>query len=725
VNRLSDLVIAHRRWVWVFWLIALVCGIAATTGISSHLSTEFDLPGQPGFTANQAIVAQYGNGGSVAPLVPVVTLPPGTTVDDPAAKADLIHGFDAVARIKGVRVASYANTGDRNFVSSDGRTTYGLVFRPTPSTTGFTDNDIAGQSAGTVADLKAALPAGSQVQLTGMDPLATAGNTSQGSGVLTEALLSGLGALAVLLFVFASFLALLPLLVAAVSVTSSFLAILGLTYLTEVSFIVQFLVGVIGLGVAIDYSLLIVTRWREEIAHGRDNEAAVRETLRHAGSAVAFSGITVAIGLLSMVVLPVPFLRSIALGGMTIPLVSVLVSLTLLPALLLGAGKRLDWPKLRHESTAARGWTRWAGFVVKRRWIAAIASLAVLGFLFGAAFGLKIGEPAVNSLANTGPAHVGLVTLEQSGFPTGVLTPIEVLSPQDSAPGVTSAARDTHGVLTAVSPGGTAWQRGDTAMVVVIPAAETTGPPGQSTLRAVRTATEHVAPAAMTGGSGATDVDLINAVYGNLPLMLTVIGLVTIVLLTRAFRSIVLAVKAFLLNVLSVGAVFGVMRLLWQDGHGSQAVFGVPATHAITSWVPLMVFAFLYGLSMDYEVFILSRMREEYDKSGSTTTAVVQGIGRTGRLVTCAALILFGSFAALSSSSETMLKIFGSALAIGILLDATVVRALLVPALVSLFGRWNWWLPAWAARILRVPPSPLTPRHQDAADRTPARPVPR
>ncbi|MFC1416126.1 MMPL family transporter [Streptacidiphilus cavernicola] len=719
MNTLSEFVIARRRWVAALWLVALVCGIAATGGINKHLSNEFSLPGQPGFKANQQIVAQYGNGASVAPLVPVVTLPPGTTVDDPAAKAALTRGFDSVATIKGVRVASYANTGDRHFVSADGRTSYGLVFRPPFATNGFNDNDIAAQSATTVADLKAALPAGSVVQLTGMDPLATAGTTSSGSGVLTEALLSGLGALAVLLFVFGSLLALLPLLVAAVSVTSSFLAILGLTYLTDVSSIVQFLVGVIGLGVAIDYSLLVVTRWREEIAHGHDNETAVRESLKHAGSAVAFSGVTVAIGLASMLVLPVPFLRSIALGGMTIPLVSVLVSLTLLPALLLGVGKRLDWPKLRQESTASRGWTRWAGFIVKRRWIAALVSLAVLGFLFVAAFGLKIGEPGADSLANAGPARAGLVTLEHSGFSTGVLTPIEVLAPKDSAAAVTAAAEHTGGVLTAISPTGAGWQHDSTAMVVVIPGTETTGPTGQSILRHVRTATEQAAPAAMTGGSGATDVDMISAVYGNLPLMLTLIGLVTIVLLTRAFRSIVLAVKAFLLNVLSVGAVYGVLRLLWQDGHGSQVIFGVPATHAITSWVPLMVFAFLYGLSMDYEVFILSRMREEYDKSGSTTTAVVQGIGRTGRLVTCAALILFGSFAALSSSSETMLKIFGSALAIGILLDATVVRALLVPALVSLLGRWNWYLPGWAARALRVAPSPLPVPTEDVPERVP------
>jgi putative drug exporter of the RND superfamily len=163
-----------------------------------------------------------------------------------------------------------------------------------------------------------------------------------------------------------------------------------------------------------------------------------------------------------------------------------------------------------------------------------------------------------------------------------------------------------------------------------------------------------------------------------------------------------------LLNVVSVGAAWGVMTLIWQEGHGSQLIWGIPATGVITQWVPLMMFAFLFGLSMDYEVFILSRMREEYDATGSTTEAAVHGIARTGRLVTSAALILFLSFVAMSTSPETDLKILATGLGAGILLDATIVRALLVPALVSLFGRWNWWLPAWPARVLRVKPSTPT-----------------
>jgi RND superfamily putative drug exporter len=162
-----------------------------------------------------------------------------------------------------------------------------------------------------------------------------------------------------------------------------------------------------------------------------------------------------------------------------------------------------------------------------------------------------------------------------------------------------------------------------------------------------------------------------------------------------------------LLNLVSLAAVFGAVTWFWQEGHGSEALFGIPATGAITFWLPVIIFAFLFGLSMDYEVFILARMREEYDETGNTPDAVVTGIGRTGRLVTSAALILFFSFAALASSPGTDIKVLGTALGVGILIDATLVRALLVPALVSLFGRWNWWLPAGLAKVLRVEPSPL------------------
>jgi RND superfamily putative drug exporter len=207
------------------------------------------------------------------------------------------------------------------------------------------------------------------------------------------------------------------------------------------------------------------------------------------------------------------------------------------------------------------------------------------------------------------------------------------------------------------------------------------------------------------GGIGPQNSDFISSVYGSFPLMILLIAIVTFIFLAREFRSLLLPLKAVLLNILSVAAAWGIMVWVWQQGNLSETIWNTPATGAIDAWIPLMVFAFLYGLSMDYEVFILSRMREEYDATGSTTQAIVVGIGRTGRLVTSAALILFLAFIALGATPETTVRVFATGLAAGILLDATVVRALLVPALVSLFGRWNWWLPTWAAKVLRVQPS--------------------
>jgi RND superfamily putative drug exporter len=211
-------------------------------------------------------------------------------------------------------------------------------------------------------------------------------------------------------------------------------------------------------------------------------------------------------------------------------------------------------------------------------------------------------------------------------------------------------------------------------------------------------------------GSGATVQDYFRAVYDNFPYVLGLIAVITYILLVRTFRSLLLPLKAVLLNLVSVAAVFGSVVFFWQEGHGSDAIFGISGTGAIAFWLPVLIFAFLFGLSMDYEVFILARMREEYDATGSTSVAVVAGLGRTGRLVTSAALILFFAFAALASAPGTDIKLFATALGVGILIDATVVRALLVPALVSVLGRWNWWLPAGVARVLRVEPSPLAPK---------------
>jgi RND superfamily putative drug exporter len=309
-----------------------------------------------------------------------------------------------------------------------------------------------------------------------------------------------------------------------------------------------------------------------------------------------------------------------------------------------------------------------------------------------------------------------LRTLEAAGIGAGVLDPIEVLTTPRAAAGLAGRLSRIEGVRGAVAPASADWQRAGTAVVDVLPAAakatpgfcctlHTTG--GTATLDAVRRAAHAGTVPARVGGQTASDADFVAAVYGSFPLMVGLIALVTYILLVRAFRSLLLPLKALLLNVLSVGAAWGVMTLVWQDGHGSAQIWGIAATGSITAWIPLMVFAFLFGLSMDYEVFILARMREEYDRTGATDAAVVGGIGHTGRLVTSAALILVLAFVALAAIPMTDTKVMATGLAAGILLDATVVRMLLVPALVSLFGRWNWWLPALPAGLLRVAASPL------------------
>jgi RND superfamily putative drug exporter len=602
--------------------------------------------------------------------------------------------------VPNVRIIDEANTGDKAFRTKDDRTAYAYVFyrfNPSPTATL--------QTTAIRTAMEKAMPAGATAGVTGEDPLAAGSDDNNGPGVLSETLIGAVGALAVLLFVFASFLAFLPLVVAAVSILTSFLLLLPLTYVMDVSFIVQFLIALIGLGVAIDYSLLFVNRWREERDHGRENHDAVVVAMQTAGHAIVFSGVTVAIGLLALIVLPVPFMRSMGIGGALIPLASVLVTLTLTPAILGGIGPRVDWPKIRHEDRASRGWSRWAALVVRHRWLAAGTALAVLFALIGVFLGAKIGVASSDSLAHNGKAYDTLRVLERGGMPTGALTPMEVLVSSDQARPTAERLGQIDGVRHALVPTGPAANRDGRSIVVLIPNTETVNSKTVGVVKRVKTAAQDLPGVDGVAGIGPAQIDFMHAVYGNFPLMLTLIALLTYVLLVRAFRSTLLPLKAVLLNIVSLGATLGLMVLFWQHGFGSKAIFNINATGAITFWIPLIVFAFLYGLSMDYEVFILSRIREEYDGARSTNAAVIEGIGRTGRLVTSAALILFLAFAALASGPGTDVKVVATGLGFGILLDATVVRSLLVPSLVSLFGRWNWYLPARFARLLRVQPS--------------------
>jgi RND superfamily putative drug exporter len=369
-------------------------------------------------------------------------------------------------------------------------------------------------------------------------------------------------------------------------------------------------------------------------------------------------------------------------------------------------GARLDWPHRRSDRNASPAWTAWAVAVSRRRWLAAGAGIAAIAALALAATDLRLGTSNPDTIARSGDARQGLVALERSGIGAGALLPHEVLVSGATAPERVATALDqVEGIHGAVAPNGSDWHRGGASLVEAIPTADSGSKQGRAALQRVRDTAHAVGTDVSVGGYPAVNDDFVDAVYGSFPLMVGLIALTTFVLLARAFRSLLLPAKAIALGVLSVAAVWGVLTLMWQQGHGSDEIWGIAATGSIASWIPLMVFAFLFGLSMDYEVFILSRMREEYDRTGSTDSAVIRGIGRTGRLVTSAALILFLAFVSMASGPETDVKIIATGLAAGILLDATVIRALIVPAVVSLMGRWNWWLPHWPARMLRVEPS--------------------
>ncbi|GAA2068538.1 MMPL family transporter [Williamsia deligens] len=688
MNALADLVVARRRWVVVAWiLLAALGGFGASQAVSA-LSYDFSLPGQPGFETNSDIVATFGSGGANPPVLLAVgdSSRPAT---DAAGRAVADAAHDAVP---GARIASFA---DESALRARTGSVGVVMVYPPPST----GPDRYGKALPALAAVAAGSSGrlGVPVALTGADALTAAG-AGGGIDILAETIFGGVGALVVLALVFGSFLAVMPIVVAAASILTTFLILWGLTAVTDVSFIVQYLLALIGLGVAIDYSLLIVTRWREARGDGLDDVAAVRFAIVTAGRSVLFSGLTVAVSLAALIALPVPFLRSIGFTGLLIPLISVATSLTLLPALLVLAGRRLEWPHRRTTSPDSRLWRVVGTAVVRRRWLAAIAATAVLVALAAPLSGLNLADPTNDSLASRGgPAATAFTAIRDSGLGQGITAPVEVVttSPQQ----LETALRPVPGVAAVIAPA--QWTRGEQHVVDVWTRDDVSTSAGAQVAADVRSAAQRTG--ASVGGLAAQNDDFISAVYGNAWWIIGLIVLVTFALLARALRSVILPLKALLLNVISLAAAYGITVFIWQDGFLTEVLFGQEPSGSITVWIPIAVFAFLFGLSMDYEVFLLGRIREEYDAGADTDSATVTGVTRTGRLVTSAALILFLAFISLSRVPATDVKILATALALGIIIDATIVRGVLAPALVAGFGRANWWAP-WShtARVTAV-----------------------
>jgi RND superfamily putative drug exporter len=356
-------------------------------------------------------------------------------------------------------------------------------------------------------------------------------------------------------------------------------------------------------------------------------------------------------------------------------------------------------------------WGRWAGFVTRRPIPVAVAGLVVVAVLAGLGTQLNPSESQLKNFPGSGDAIDGRQALAAAGISAGVMKPFNVLV-EHGANASTVAAKlsGVQGVAGAVAPSD--WHRGADSLVMAFPNVDGAAPGIQGIINRVNDTLDGTG--GTLGGVAATDRDFVHALFGNFPYVLAFVVILTLILLARAFRSIVLPIKAALLNLASMAAAFGIVVFIFQEGHGSS-LWNITATQAITAWIPLMIFAFLFGLSMDYEVFMLTRMREAYDETGSTDEAIRLGLARTGKLVTSGALILMFAFLVLSSSPGFEIKEFAIGLAAGIIFDATVIRALLVPALMRLLGDANWWMPQWTRSVLLIRrgervPEPITER---------------
>src|SRR5215207_4570637 len=463
LDTLTGWVLAHKRAVATFWIVLTIVGFWGAGQVTGALDDQFSMPESEAFAVNEEIDKRFESGGVTGPLVAVAQLPPGERADTAAVRADLRRLERRLAdAMPGSRIASYGSTGERAYLSDDGRTTFVLVHpRLDPDEGGPGGDEIPKRTVDAAQALvDDAKVGGADVMLTGEAVLEQEVGEQDGPpSFLSETVVAGIGALFVLAFVFASALALVPLLMAIVAIPVTLLAVLGLTAIVDVSFIVVFLVALIGLGIAIDYALIVVMRWREERERGLDNEDAVRAAAGTAGRAVVFSGTTVAVGLLAALVLPIPFLQSMAYGGLLIALVSVAVALTLLPVVLATVGPRADRQHLRRTERADRHWASWARLVIRHRLLAVAGGGAVLLALCAVTAGMVLGTPEADNLGGTGQPQRALETLEDSGIGASPLAPVEVVTPAAEASSTASALADAEGVRAATAPGGT-WNDG-------------------------------------------------------------------------------------------------------------------------------------------------------------------------------------------------------------------------------------------------------------------------
>jgi uncharacterized membrane protein YdfJ with MMPL/SSD domain len=533
-----------------------------------------------------------------------------------------------------------------------------------------------------------------------------------------------------------------PIAFAAITIPTTLGGVWIAAHLMSMATYVTNIVSLIGIAIAVDYSMLVVFRYREELARQEDAEQALLTTMATAGRATIFSGSTVAVGLALLAFMPLPFIRSMGIGGLLVPLVSIAASATLLPALLSVLGRRVNSLRIVPRSLLARRaasdqgfWTRLARMIMRRPIPVLVGAAAVLLLIALPALQLKVTGGDNRSTPGGTNATEGLFVLERTLGP-GSLAPHQVLVDTGQPGGaltapVRAAELRLVGLLrhdpavdqsTVVAPVFLPPARAHAAslldaanQIVQIRASGYSDAGTDAAVNLVHRIRDRYIPAAgfpgqvLVTGAPEFGVDFLAKAYGAFPWLVAAVLVISYFLLLRAFRSVILPIKAVLMNLLSVAATYGVLVVLFQHGLG-HTLFGMHSSPQIEGWIPIFLFAVLFGLSMDYEVFLLSRMREEWDLTHDNEHAVAYGLEHTGRIITAAAIVMIAAFSGFAFGRFVGLQEFGVGLSAAIFLDATLVRMLLVPATMKLLGQWNWWLPDGVRRALRLAPAATTIR---------------
>ena len=533
-------------------------------------------------------------------------------------------------------------------------------------------------------------------------------------------------ALIILLLVFGAVVAgLIPLLMAIVSIVVA----LGLTALVaqqfELSvFVVNMLTGM-GLALGIDYSLFVVSRYREERGKGLEKADAITASGGTANRAVVFSGTAFVVAMFGMLLVPSSIMRSLAVGAILVGIVSVAAATTLLPALLGLLGDRVDALRipfvgrrsLEQENPEGRFWGAIIRRVLRRPGLSFAIATGFLLLLAAPVLGMKVGTSGVTTLPDRFPSKQGFVALERD-FPGVTTDPVEIV--------VTGGGADNVETLRSRLAGDSRFgegtvRRSDDGGTMVLTVAVPGDPSSDETVAAVRELREDIIPEvfgdssaeALVAGTSSENIDYFDSVIDPAPYVIAFVLLLTFVLLTVVFRSVVVAATAVLLNLLSVGAAYGLLVAVFQYGWGAD-LLGFQQTDSIEAWVPLFLFSVLFGLSMDYQVFLLSRIRERYDETRDTTDAVTFGVASTARIITGAALIIVAVFAGFARGDLIMFQQMGFGVAVALLLDATVIRSVVLPSLMKLLGDWNWYLPRWLDWLPRLEVEGRSPSAREA-----------